>query len=219
MFYSTPNFRDVLTSCQLDQSQELLDTKTIRRAFSAVECEFGHQEHIVFDMGTTLWAFLREMFHTGTQRTLKGAVHDVQQLRIAKGLDPNSANTGSYATARVKIDVKVPLVLLRHVAQTAENHVPDEMRLCGLNVSLLDGSTNSMPDTEENQAKYPQPKSQKSGLGFPMWRVVVLISAVTAMVQMVAALRRSKIDDPFRWAIVRIASNPDATNADRNRNA
>jgi hypothetical protein len=43
-----------------------------------------------------------------------------------------------------------------------------------------------MQDTDENQAKYPQQKAQQAGLGFPIWRVVVLISAVTAMVQMVA---------------------------------
>ena len=163
MFYSTPNFSDVLTSCQLARSQALLDGKTIRRAFPAAECDFGHQEHTVFDMGTTLWAFLREMLHTGTQRTLKAAVQDVQQLRMAKGLNPNSANTGSYAVARAKIKAKVPPVLLRHVAQKTENNVPEEMRLCSLKVSHLDGSTNSMPDTADNQEKYPQPKSQKAG--------------------------------------------------------
>jgi hypothetical protein len=33
---------------------------------------------------------------------------------------------------------------------------------------LVDGSTLSMPDTKENQEKYPQPKSQKKGIGFPL---------------------------------------------------
>jgi hypothetical protein len=186
MYYSTTNFNDVLSSCQLDCSGDLLDRKDIRRAFGAAECDFGHSEHTVFGMGTTLWAFLREMLHTGTERTLKSAVQDVQQLRIAQGLDPNSANTGTYAAARGKIDVRVPQSLMATVAENAEHVVPAEMRLCGLKVSNLDGTTHSMQDTEENQEKYPQPKSQKAGLGFPMWRVVVLISAVTAMVQMVA---------------------------------
>lgn len=186
MSYSTANFNDVLASCQLDCSGDLLDAKTIRRAFADADCDFGHQEHTVFDKSTTLWAFLREMLHTGTERTLKAAVADVQQLRIAKGLQPNSAATGAYSAARAKIDVRVPRSLVQSVAKNAENLVPEEMRLCGLKVSNLDGTTGSFSDTDENQAKYPQPKSQKAGLGFPMWRVVVLISAVTAMVQMVA---------------------------------
>jgi hypothetical protein len=33
-----------------------------------------------------------------------------------------------------------------------------------------------MPDTEENQARYPQPAVQKLGLGFPLARVAVLLS-------------------------------------------
>jgi hypothetical protein len=186
MSYSTANFNDVLASCQLDRSSELLDSKTIRRAFADAECDFGHQEHTVFDKSTTLWAFLREMLRTGTERTLKAAVADVQQLRIAKGLAPNSGATGSYSHARMKIDAKVPQTLMQALAKNAEPYVPREMRLCGLHVSELDGSSNSLQDSERNQEEYPQSKTQKAGLGFPMWRVVVLISAVTAMVQIVA---------------------------------
>ena len=39
-----------------------------------------------------------------------------------------------------------------------------------------------MPDTEANQAEYPQPTSQAAGLGFPLARFVVLLSLATAMV-------------------------------------
>ena len=36
------------------------------------------------------------------------------------------------------------------------------------------GATVTLADTEENQATYPQPSSQKPGLGFPICRVVGL---------------------------------------------
>ena len=36
---------------------------------------------------------------------------------------------------------------------------------CGRHVKVLDGSTVSMPDTNENQKAYPQPSSQKAGCG------------------------------------------------------
>jgi len=49
-------------------------------------------------------------------------------------------------------------------------------------VHLLDGTTVSTPDTLTLQAKFPQPKAQKPGLGFPMIRMVVLMSLATAMV-------------------------------------
>ena len=43
-----------------------------------------------------------------------------------------------------------------------------------------------MPDTPDNQEKYPQPASQKPGLGFPLARLVVLISLATGGVLDVA---------------------------------
>ena len=48
-------------------------------------------------------------------------------------------------------------------------------------VKLIDGTTCSMPATEENQAAYPQPSTQKEGLGFPIIRIVVALSLTTAM--------------------------------------
>ena len=41
---------------------------------------------------------------------------------------------------------------------------------------LVDGTTVSMPDTPENQKAYPQPESQKEGVGFPIARLVAIIS-------------------------------------------
>jgi hypothetical protein len=43
-------------------------------------------------------------------------------------------------------------------------------------VRVIDGSTITMPDTEANQAEYPQMASQKPGCGFPIARIVVVFS-------------------------------------------
>ena len=47
--------------------------------------------------------------------------------------------------------------------------------ICDRRVRLVDGATVTMADSEKNQAAYPQPKSQRKGLGFPMMRVVALM--------------------------------------------
>ncbi len=52
----------------------------------------------------------------------------------------------------------------------------------GREVFLVDGTGLSMPDTKENQLVYPQPKTQKPGLGFPILRAVGLISLATGAV-------------------------------------
>ena len=43
-------------------------------------------------------------------------------------------------------------------------------------VKLADGTSISMPDTPANQAGYPQPSSQAEGVGFPLARLVGIIS-------------------------------------------
>ncbi len=49
----------------------------------------------------------------------------------------------------------------------------------GFRVALVDGTTLIMPDTKDNQANYPQQSTQKPGLGFPILRMVGLISLVS----------------------------------------
>lgn len=52
----------------------------------------------------------------------------------------------------------------------------------GRHIKLIDGTTVTMPDTEENQEAFPQQSCQKEGLGFPIARLVVVMSLATAMV-------------------------------------
>lgn len=47
---------------------------------------------------------------------------------------------------------------------------------------MVDGSSVSMPDTEENQKLYPQPSGQKKGCGFPVMRIVAMFSLVTGVI-------------------------------------
>ena len=52
----------------------------------------------------------------------------------------------------------------------------------GLNVVLVDGTTVLMPDTLKNQAVFPQQSNQKTGLGFPIARLLALISLATGAI-------------------------------------
>lgn len=49
-------------------------------------------------------------------------------------------------------------------------------------MKLVDGTTVTMPDTPENQARYPQQTNQKPGLGFPIMRAVGLLCLATGAV-------------------------------------
>jgi putative transposase len=116
------------------------------------------------------------------QRSCAAAVSRVVVLLVALGQQPPSGNTGAYCRARAKLPVSVIRRLACQVADGCERAVPKPWLWYGRHVKLVDGSTCSMPDTEKNQAEYPQPTSQQPGLGFPLARFVVLLSLASAMV-------------------------------------
>ena len=72
--------------------------------------------------------------------------------------------------------------LATQLAAGCEKKIPKTWLWKGRHVKLADGTTVSMPDTADNQEVYPQQASQEKGLGFPVARLVVLLSLATAMV-------------------------------------
>ncbi len=71
------------------------------------------------------------------------------------------------------------------VCQTGElitSQLPEHWLWQGRRVHLIDGTTVTMPDTEENQAVYPQQDGQKPGLGFPICRLVGVICLASGAV-------------------------------------
>ena len=92
-------------------------------------------------------------------------------------------DTAAYCRARAQLPAALLRRLTLQVGQQLEGAVPRRWLWQGRHVSLADGTTCSMPDTEQNQQAYPQPPAQKPGLGFPLIRMVVLLSLATAAVQ------------------------------------
>jgi Transposase DDE domain len=63
---------------------------------------------------------------------------------------------------------------------------PSGRLLAGRKVKVVDGTTCSMPDTPQNQKRWPQPPAQQAGLGFPLVRLVAVMSLNCAAVLDVA---------------------------------
>src|SRR4029079_4161249 len=99
--------------------------------------------------------------------------------RAANGLGTCSPNTASYCNARGRLPTGVLCTLAKLTAQELQAGAADQGKWNGRNVFIADGSHVSMPDTPENQASYPQPPTQKAGIGFPLARVAVLLSLAT----------------------------------------
>jgi hypothetical protein len=74
------------------------------------------------------------------------------------------------------LEDRVLLQIGTHLADSLEKNQPSEELWLGRRVQILDGTTASMPDTPENQAEWPQSKSQLPGCGFPLVKLVGLFS-------------------------------------------
>ena len=99
--------------------------------------------------------------------------------RAAEGLSVQSINTGAYCKARQRLPVEMVSALTRQTAQLLSARGIPGWRWRGRTVKLVDGTGISMPDTEANQASYPQPTTQAPGVGFPLARVVGVICLST----------------------------------------
>jgi hypothetical protein len=139
------------------------------------------EEDAVYTPPVALWAFLSQMLHKGEQRSCVAAVARVVVLLAALGHKPCSGNTGAYCRARAKLAEPVIRRLTLDMARGCEDAVPPSWLWHGRHVRLVDGTTASMPDTEANQAEYPQHVVQEEGVGFPIMRMVLLCSLATGM--------------------------------------
>jgi hypothetical protein len=70
----------------------------------------------------------------------------------------------------------------RQTGQALEKNVDEKWLWKSRRVLVFDGSSFSMPDTPENQAAYPQPTTQKPGLGFPLARIAAIFSLACAAI-------------------------------------
>ena len=60
-----------------------------------------------------------------------------------------------------------------------ENVRQPEQLWQGRRVRVVDGTGITLPDTPHNQAAYPQPGQQAPGCGFPVLKLVALMSLAT----------------------------------------
>ena len=111
-----------------------------------------------------------------------GAVARLLAWRVAKGLPDFSPDTGGYCKARQRLPESLLPRLVREPADRLEARAAKDWLFHGRRVVIVDGSTATMPDTAENQEAFPQHSNQKRGCGFPIARMVVLLSLATGCV-------------------------------------
>ena len=122
----------------------------------------------------TIWTFLYQVL--ASDQSCRAAVARLLAFLCVGGEDPRSAKTDPYCKARQRLPEKLLADLAQQSGGQLQREVPPGGLLGGRPLKIADGTTLSMPDTPANQKAYPQQRGQKPGLGFPVLRLVGLIS-------------------------------------------
>ena len=150
---------------------DVLSEETVAQALKAIE---GCWMDRIYSPLVTLWVFLGQVL--SADHSCRAAVARLIAHRLSRGESACSAETGAYCQARKRLPEKFFSAVACLVGQTLEAKVDRRWLWKGRRVLMFDGSTVSMPDTEENQQAYPQLYNQKPGVGFPIARIGAIIS-------------------------------------------
>ena len=173
-------FRSLFGSLVLDPALLLGHVLSAEHIATVVAQEAGKTRDRIFTPLVTLAVFLSQAL--GDDQTCLPAVARLMAWRAARGLPACSPDTGGYCKARQRLPESLLPRLTRETADRLQEDAPESWLFHGRRVVIADGSAVSMPDTPENQAEYPQHVAQKPGCGFPIARLVVLLSLATGCV-------------------------------------
>jgi Transposase DDE domain len=157
---------------------EILDAQMVDAALTTEGVTFSER---VYTPIVTLCLFLSQVLDPDHSR--RAAVARLITWLAINGRKPCAPATGSYCLARQRLPLEVVVRLVRQTAREIDDRAHDAWLWKGRRVLLVDGTTASMPDTPENREAFPLSNTQGIGLGFPLARMVAIISLATGVVR------------------------------------
>jgi hypothetical protein len=154
--------------------ENLLDGALVESALAEEGLDFRIR---IYTPVVTLWTFLTQALDP--DHSCRQAVMRLIAFLVSQGQPPVSADTGNYCKARKRLPLSFIMRLVHKTGQVLQKKASPAWLWKGRTVILVDGSTVSMPDTPANQETFPQPRTQKPGLGFPIARFVAMICMAT----------------------------------------
>jgi Transposase DDE domain len=156
---------------------DLLDGEIVKSALAEEKLKFRVRRYTPL---ITLWTFLTQVLDP--DHSCRKAVSSLIAFLVSQGQPPVSPDTSNYCKARKRLPLSFIVRLVRKTGELLRGKARSAWLWKGRSVVMVDGSTASMPDTPANQQAFPQPRSQKRGLGFPLARFVAIICLATGAV-------------------------------------
>lgn len=177
-----------LKLAQIEKHKELLSDKStisLNEIVGSEKCqqiisESRYFRDRIYTPIKTLFIFIKQVLNPDKSSKNAVAAFAAEQL-ITEGKIV-STNTGSYSDARLRLPEQMISELVKETGKSAAKKAPIGWKAFGRPLKGVDGSSVIMPDTKENQDIYPQQKGQKKGIGFPIARLVVVMSLTVGTV-------------------------------------
>lgn len=128
----------------------------------------------------TLFIFIKQVLNP--DKSCKNAVAELVAEQLITERKKVSTNTGSYSNARKRLPEQMISALVKETGKSSAEKALYNWKVFGRPLKGVDGSSIIMPDTKENQEIFPQQKGQKKGIGFPIARIVVVMSLTVGTV-------------------------------------
>jgi len=161
------------------------DSQLSKEAIHTACRALGHKfRERIYSPAVTVWMFIGQVL--SSDQSCRDAISRLNVWRVARGLRPASTDSACYVEARQRLPEQLLLNLARTSGEECANQSPPTWLWKQRVVKIVDGSTLTMPDTVENQKEYPQSRSQKAGVGFPIMRVVMIFSLAVGAVREIA---------------------------------
>jgi hypothetical protein len=114
-------------------------------------------------------------------------LHGNSSLQHISLLAGRAFTDAAYCLARAHLPLAVFRGVLQELVEALRPETRSEGTWRGHRTWLIDGSSFSMPDTPELQAKFGQPEGQAKGCGFPVAKILALFHAGTGLLSEIAA--------------------------------
>jgi len=172
-FHSQQRRKGICRATQVIEAVDFFNVLTGPELLETTEAYLPEHRERLYPPTVTLSMFMMQALNE--DGSCQKAVNGWAARRAAEGLRANSIHTGGYCRARQRLPVEMVRALTRQTGELLSTRALGGWRWRGRVVKLVDGTGISMPDTEENQAWYPQPSSQAEGVGFPLARLIGVI--------------------------------------------
>jgi hypothetical protein len=143
-------------------------------------CKSSDYRDRIYTPLKTLFIFIKQVLNP--DKSCKNAVAELAAEQLITERKIISTNTGSYSDARQRLSEKMVGDLVRETGTSSARNALSGWKAFGRQLKGVDGSSVIMPDTKKNQEIFPQQKGQKKGIGFPIARLVVVMSLTVGAV-------------------------------------